>query len=230
MAIMLAFVFSSSSAPLFRNDGLTNLEVLEDLKLFSVETEAEAVAFWRGVDEAVGYEECEINLVAPDSKTAQVAFGKEESRNLDYKDVEFDSAAERIAFEEGVQAGEGWFDYAQVEDEQMFNLIQALAAMKAAGKELSAENLLPFLMNEDDLEEAIDAAADANEAKLRAERQLIGMTDAQKAVITYVLEHALMTNEAYFTLGDKVAHACAMVKVELNDLEKHQVYDNILSR
>lgn len=226
MAIMLAFVFSSSSAPLFRDGGLKHLDVLEDLKLFSVGTEAEANAFWSGVDEAVGYEECAINLVAPDSKTAQVAFGKEESRNLDYKDVEFDSAAERIAFEEGVKAGECWFDYAQVEDEQMDNLVQALAAMQAAGKEHTAENLLPYIKTEDELEDMADAEHD----RQRAEREFPGMTAGQQSVIKYVLEHALMTNEAYFTLGDKVAHASAMVEVELNDLEKNQVYDNILSR
>jgi hypothetical protein len=235
MTIMLAFVFSSTSAPLFHEEGLKHIDVLEDLKMFDLATEAEANAFCHGVDESVGWEECAVNQVAHDSKVAQVAFGKEESRNLDYKDIEFDSVAERLAFERGVEAGEGWFDHAQVEDEHMANLVQALAAMEVDGKAYSADNLLPYIKSNDELELIAEELADAEDAKARADRQFPGMTDAQKKVVTYVLDNHLMTSEVYTTLGDMVRHAVFMLAdelegVELTELEYNEIYDNILSR
>jgi hypothetical protein len=231
MSTMVAIVFSQSSAATFEEVGLKDAEVLNDLKLFSMNTEEEARAFISGVDEAVGYEECRIKEVLPRSKVAQIAFGKEESRNGKFEKLKLDSVAERIAFEQGVEAGEGWFGHAEVEGEQMDNLVQALAAMQADGKEHTAENLLPYIKSNDELEEL----ADADESKLRAERQFSGMTEAQKTVIKYVLDNHLMTSDVYVTLGDKVRHAVFMVAdqldgVELTELEYNEIYDNILSR
>jgi hypothetical protein len=235
MSTMVAIVFSQSSAAAFEEDGLKDADVLNDLKLFSIETEKEVNAFLRGVDDAVGYEECRVKEVRPDAKVAQIAFGKEESRKGKFKKVTLESVAERVAYEQGVEAGEGWFGHAEVEGEQMDNLVQALAAMQAAGKEHTAENLLPYIKSNDELELMAENLADAEDAKARAERQLAGMTDNQKKVITFVLEHHMMTNDAWTTLGDIVRYAATMVAVgldpiEFTELENNEIYDNLLSR
>jgi hypothetical protein len=235
MSFMIAIVFSQSSAAAFNEEGLKDEDVLNDLKLFSIETEQEVLEFLSGVDDAVGYEECRVNEVAQDSKVAQIAFGKEASRKGKFKKVTLDSVAARIAYEQGVAAGEGWFGHAVVDGAQMDNLVQALAAMQADGKEHTAENLYPYIKTEDELELMLETLADAEDAKARADRQFPGMTEAQKTVITYVLEHKLMTNESFFTLGDKVRHAAFMVSdkldgVEFTELELNEIYDNILSR
>lgn len=145
MTIEVGIVFSSEAEALFQRFGLKNFHVLEDLKTYTFDTEAEAAAFRDGVEEAVGYEECLIKEARPRSKISYIAFGKEESRSCEYSRIDHESAAVRVAYEDGVEAGEGWFGYVDLNEVQMKNYKDAITALLADGKEHNSANLVNYI-------------------------------------------------------------------------------------
>lgn len=145
MTIEVHIVYSSEAEALFRRFGLKNVDVLEDLKTNSFDTEAEADAFREGVEASVGYEECIIKEARPRSKISHIAFGKEASDDKDYTRIDHESAAVRVAYEDGVEAGEGWFGYVDLDEVQVKNYRDAIAALQADGKELNSKNLVKYI-------------------------------------------------------------------------------------
>lgn len=151
MTIEVAIVFSSEAEALFQQFGLKNFHVLEDLNTYSFDTEEEAAAFRDGVDSSVGYEECVVKEARPRSKISYIAFGKEESQSKDFTRIEHESFAVRVAYEEGVEAGEGWFGYVDLDEVQMKNYRDAVTALLADGKEHNSANLVPYIKSPSEL-------------------------------------------------------------------------------
>jgi hypothetical protein len=125
MSITIGVIFSADSVKMFEQDGLQNIHVLNDVKTFSFETYAEVSAFLHGVDDSVGFDECKIRKAKQGSCTAQVAFGQEDGEGFVFVKVQQGSEAERIAYEAGVEACEGWFGYQQLGDQDLENYLIA---------------------------------------------------------------------------------------------------------
>lgn len=145
MSFNVGIVFSTEAYALFNRVGLKNVDVLHDLKTYTFDTEHEATAFRDGVEASVGCAECIVKEARPRSKISHIAFGSDDCVSKSYTRIEHSSAAERIAYEEGVEDGEGWFAHVDLEDDQMENYKQANAAMLAAGLPDNPENLVKFI-------------------------------------------------------------------------------------
>jgi hypothetical protein len=132
MSITIGVIFSADSVKMFEEFGLKCVYVLNDVKTFSFETNAEVSAFLNGVDDSVGYDACKIKKAKPGSKISQVAFCEDDGEGFEYLKIQQGSEAERIAYEAGVEACEGWFGYQQLGDQDLNNYLQAKAAAKTS--------------------------------------------------------------------------------------------------
>jgi hypothetical protein len=140
MSITIGVIFSIDSVGLFEIFGLKNIHVLNDLKTFTFDNHDEVNAFLHGVDDSVGYHECKIRKAKPGSIEAQVAF-IEEGESVEYLKIKQASVAERIAYEAGVEACEGWYGYKQLSDDELDNYLQA----KAAAGSTQANQIIRFI-------------------------------------------------------------------------------------
>lgn len=152
MSISVLIVWSSEAVALFNRFGLKNTDVLEDLVTYVFDTEDEANAFREGASEGVGWEACIVKEARPRSKISHIAFGAEDSRKRKFYRIDHQSPEIRISYEEGVMAGEGWFDHAELDEKQAWNYRQALAALIDAGLEHTSENLVQFIKSLEQLE------------------------------------------------------------------------------
>ncbi|MBI6883054.1 hypothetical protein [Pseudomonas putida] len=152
MSVSIGIVFSSTSAGAYRDAGLKDVDVLNDLSVFEFDTDAEASAFCHGVDDACGYSECVVKNVRDGARIAKVSFGKEDSRAGKFNDVVFHSAAERKAYEKGVMEAEGWGDYAQVEDYELADYRNAVALTLERGLPVMPDKVVQHLKSRDELE------------------------------------------------------------------------------
>jgi hypothetical protein len=157
MTIKVGVVFSSTSVAAMDSDGLKNEDVLNDLELYEFGTQVEANAFVRGVDEGVGYQECVVREVEPDSTVAKIGFGKIQSRSNKSTSVTLASVTERIAYEKGVMAGEGWGNYRELDAGELEHYQQAVEAATAEG---ALDRLIDFLKTPEELEEMEEEAHD----------------------------------------------------------------------
>lgn len=155
MTIKVGVVYSSTSVAAMDEDGLKNEDVLNDLKIYDFETQVEANAFLRGVDEGIGYEECVVREVAADSTVAKIGFGKTQSRGTKSTPIKLASVAERIAYEKGVMEGEGWGNYRELDAGELEHYLQAVEAATAAG---TPNSLIDFIKTPEELEEMEDQA------------------------------------------------------------------------
>jgi hypothetical protein len=125
MSITIGVIFSADSVKMFEEFGLKCVYVLNDVKTFSFETHTEVSAFLHGVDDSVGYDACKIKKAKPGSKISQVAFCEDDGEGFEYLKIQQGSEAERIAYEAGVEACEGWFGYQQLGDHDLENYLIA---------------------------------------------------------------------------------------------------------
>lgn len=151
MSFNVGIVFSTEAYALFNLVGLKNVDVLHDLKTYTFDTEDEASAFRDGIESAVGCAECVVKEARPRSKISYIAFGSDDCESKSFTRIDHSSAAERIAYEQGVEDGEGWFAHVDLEDDQMENYKQANEAMLAAGLPDNAQNLVGFIKSLDEL-------------------------------------------------------------------------------
>lgn len=152
MTVTVGIVFSMDATALYENEGLKNIEVLENLSVEDFATDAEAGSFCQGIDDACGYGECSVKVVRPGTKIAKVCFGQEDVRAAKYSDVVLNSSAERKAYEKGVMMAEGWMQYVQIEDSDILNYRNALAQASASGLEATADHIYPHIRSRDDLD------------------------------------------------------------------------------
>lgn len=150
MTFKVGIVISRESVGLFEEFGLKDIQVLNTTTMYSFATEAEAAAFRAGLDEAVGYMECSVKTAKPGSKISYIAFGSEDVERNKHTRINHESAAVRVAYEHGVMEGEGWMEYVDLDDDEIRNHEQAVAAVMASGEPISSENLVRFIHDPSD--------------------------------------------------------------------------------
>jgi hypothetical protein len=152
MSTTLGFVFSPASTALFHEFGLKHLDVLNDFRTFTFATEEEANAFHMGVTDSVDCESCILNDVGADSLTSSVCLGNDDCESGEATESSWDSVEQRVAYEDGINAGEGWFSHVLVEKAQMDNFRQAVSAMTEVNLAHCPENLIKYIKSYAELE------------------------------------------------------------------------------